>query len=144
MYSNIDDGKFVTFFYGLLDVEGRRFVYTNAGHNQPILVREDGRRERLETGGTVLGILEDGGYHQGEVTLYPNDRIVLFTDGVTEVRNEAGEEYGEERLMALLKSCRALDAVSINKRIMEEIIDFGQGEVQDDVTLLVLAVGGME
>ena len=79
-----------------------------------------------------------------EVTLYPNDRIVLFTVGVTEVRNGAGEEYGEERLMALLKSCRALDAVSINKRIMEEIIDFGQGEVQDDVTLLVLAEGGIE
>lgn len=98
----------------------------------------------LKPEGPCLGILEDGGYHQGEVTLYPNDRIVLFTDGVTEVRNEAGEEYGEERLMALLKSCRALDAVSINKRIMEEIIDFGQGEVQDDVTLLVLAVGGME
>jgi sigma-B regulation protein RsbU (phosphoserine phosphatase) len=53
MYSNFDDGKFVTFFYGLLDVEGRRFVYTNAGHNQPILVREDGCLERLETGGTV-------------------------------------------------------------------------------------------
>ena len=72
--------------------------------------------------------MEDGGYHQGEVTLYPNDLIVLFTVGVTEVRNEAGEEYGEERLMALLESCRALDAVSINKRIMDEIIDFARGK----------------
>ena len=54
MYSNIDDRKIVIFFYGLLDVEGRRFVYTNAGHNQPILVREEGRLERLKTGGTVL------------------------------------------------------------------------------------------
>lgn len=141
MCDNIDDGKFVTFFYGLLDVEGRKLVYTNAGHNQPILIRADGRLERLETGGTVLGIMEDGLYQQGEVLLYPNDRIVMYTDGVTEIRNEADEEYGEDRLMELLLAHRSLDAVSMNRKVLEEITDFGSGEVQDDVTLLVLAVG---
>jgi sigma-B regulation protein RsbU (phosphoserine phosphatase) len=137
---NIAANKFITFFYGLLDAGRKRLVYANAGHNPPVLVRHDGATERLATGGAVLGVFPDWGYEQGEVELRAGDRVLLFTDGVTEVRNAAGEEFGEERLVALLAAHRALDADELQRKIMGAVTEFSGGDFQDDATLIVMAV----
>ena len=137
--ANVGSGKFITFFYGVLD-SARRFSYTNAGHCEPILVRRSGECERPDHGGVVLGVFPDWEYREEHVQLEPGDRLVLFTDGITEIANAAGEEFGEERLMELLRANRALDAEAMQKRVMAAIAEFSGGNFQDDATLIVTAV----
>jgi sigma-B regulation protein RsbU (phosphoserine phosphatase) len=137
--ANVGSGKFITFFYGVLD-SARRFSYTNAGHCEPILVRQNGECVRMNHGGVVLGVLPDWEYREEHVDLEPGDRLVLFTDGITEIANATGEEFGEERLMELLRANRALDAEAIEKRVMAAIAEFSGGNFQDDATLIVTAV----
>jgi sigma-B regulation protein RsbU (phosphoserine phosphatase) len=137
--ANVGSGKFITFFYGVLD-SARRFSYTNAGHCEPILVRQNGECVRMNHGGVVLGVFPDWEYREEHVDLEPGDRLVLFTDGITEIANATGEEFGEERLMELLRANRALDAEAIEKRVMAAIAEFSGGNFQDDATLIVTAV----
>lgn len=137
--ANVGSGKFITFFYGVLD-GARRFSYTNAGHCEPILVRQNGECLRLNHGGVVLGVFPDWEYREEHVQLEPGDRLVLFTDGITEIANATGEEFGEERLMDLLRANRALGAEAMQKRVMAAIADFSGGNFQDDATLIVTAV----
>jgi len=118
----------------------RRFSYTNAGHCEPILVRPNGECVRLDHGGVVLGVFPDWEYREEHVDLEPGDRLVLFTDGITEIANAEGEEFGEERLMELLRANRALDAEAMQKRVMAAIAEFSGGNFQDDATLIVTAV----
>lgn len=133
-------GKFITFFYGLLDGPGRRLTYTDAGHNPPILMRADGSHLRLEPGGAALGLFESWNFEQGQVDLKGGDRLVLFTDGVTEALNSDGEEYGETRLLALMRENRALGALDLQARILQAVNQFSGGALQDDATLIVVAV----
>ena len=137
--ANVGNGKFITFFYGVLD-SARRFSYTNAGHCEPILVRQNGECLRLNHGGVVLGVFPDWEYREEHVQLEPGDRLVLFTDGITEIADATGEEFGEERLMDLLRANRALGAEAMQKRVMAAIADFSGGNFQDDATLIVTAV----
>jgi len=137
---NIAASKFITFFYGLLDASRKRLRYANAGHNAPILVRRDGTSTRLAEGGAVLGVFPDWSYEQGEVGLETGDRVLLFTDGVTEVRNAAGEEFGEERLIGVLTQHRRLGAAQLRQQVMGAVTEFSSGNFQDDVTLIVMAV----
>src|SRR5208282_123865 len=111
-------GKFITFFYGVLDSARRRFSYTNAGHCQPILVRPNGECLRVNHGGVVLGVFPDWEYREEFIDLQPGDRLAIFTDGITEISNAADEEFGEQRLMELLRTHRALDAEAMQKRVM--------------------------
>jgi len=137
--ANVGSGKFITFFYGVLD-GARRFSYTNAGHCEPILVRQNGECLRLNHGGVVLGVFPDWEYREEHVQLEPGDRLVLFTDGITEIADATGEEFSEERLMDLLRANRALGAEAMQKRVMAAIADFSGGNFQDDATLIVTAV----
>jgi phosphoserine phosphatase RsbU/P len=137
--ANVGSGKFITFFYGVLD-GARRFSYTNAGHCEPILVRQNGDCVRVNHGGVVLGVFPDWEYREEHVDLEPGDRLVLFTDGITEIANADGDEFGEERLMELLRAHRALDAEAMQKRVMGAIAEFSGGNFQDDATLIVAAV----
>ena len=137
--SNIAANKFITFFYCLYDAEKRQLIYANAGHNAPILIRRDGSHTRLSVGGAVLGVFPDWTYDQGEVEFGPGDRIVLFTDGVTEALNAGGEEFGEKRLLDLTMICRHLRARELQKRIMDSLIDYCGGAFQDDATLIILS-----
>jgi len=137
--ANVGSGKFITFFYGVLD-SARRFSYTNAGHCEPILVRQNGECVRVNHGGVVLGVFPDWEYREEHVQLEPGDRLVLFTDGITEIADATGEEFGEERLMDLLRANRALGAEAMQKRVMAAIADFSGGNFQDDATLIVTAV----
>ncbi len=138
--SNIAPNKFITFFFCIYDAERRRLVYSNAGHNAPILVRKDGGCIRLYEGGAVLGVFHDWNYEQNEVEFVSGDRCVLFTDGVTEVRNSEGEEFGEARLIDLLKRKRSLGAEMLQREVMHTVAEFSGGEFQDDATLIAISV----
>ena len=136
---NLTGGKFVTFFYGRL--EGRRLVYTNAGHNPPILARRDGSVRRLEAGGSVMARFFAGSaFEEEEILLLPGDRLVLFTDGVSEARDAAGEELGEDRLVELVREVVSEGAAAIEERIATAARELAGGELHDDLTLLVVAV----
>lgn len=137
--SNIATGKFITFFYCVLDAAQRRLTYCNAGHNPPILMRA-GQLARLEHGGALLGVFSDWKYEQRSVDLVAGDRILLFTDGITEAENLQGEEFGEERLIAILGELSALPADDIQARVLEAVSAYCGGNFRDDATLLVIAV----
>jgi sigma-B regulation protein RsbU (phosphoserine phosphatase) len=138
---NTGGERFITFFYARLDGPGRRLTYTNAGHNAPVLLHRDGSYERLEAGGGVLGVLRDQKYAVGAARLAPGDRVVFFTDGVTESCDAAGKEFGETRLLQLLQEQSTASASRLQEHILASVNKFTRGHWQDDATLLVLAVG---
>ena len=137
--ANTNSDRFISFFYGVLDASAGRFTYANAGHNAPILVRADGRIARLEHGGSVLGPLAGAHYEQGETSIDREDRVVMFTDGVTEAHSDSGEEFGEERLIELVVRSRELDAARLKERVFEALVEFTSGKFDDDVTLVALS-----
>jgi sigma-B regulation protein RsbU (phosphoserine phosphatase) len=139
MCSNVASGKFITMFYCLLDGAKRRLTYCNAGHNPPILLHGD-CVSHLEEGGALLGVFRDWHYKQRSVDLQAGDRILMFTDGVTEAENTAGVQFGEQRLVETFLRLRALPAEEIQTRILDAVRDFCAGNFRDDVTLLVIAV----
>ena len=141
VYRNTESDRFITFFYAQLDGPARRLAYVNAGHNAPFVLRADGSHDRLRDGGAVLGVFASPDYELGSAQLSPGDRVVLFTDGVTEASNLAGEEFGEARLLRLLEDHRALSADKLQAKILAAAGEFSGGRWQDDATLLVLAVG---
>ncbi len=136
---NIASEKFVTFFYGVLDADKRTLQYCNAGHPSPILVSTDSTRQ-LPAGDAVLGVFPTWKYQNSIITLSPGDRLLLFTDGITEASGPDGLEFGEDNLAALAKANRASSAFELNSRVLAQVTGFCQGEFQDDATLLVVAV----
>jgi FixJ family two-component response regulator len=137
--SNIAANKFITFFYCLHNAAKGKLTYANAGHDAPILIHKDGTIMRLREGGAVLGVFNDWNYEQNEIDFQSGDRVLLFTDGVTEVRNSEGEEYGEHRLIELLKKIRHLGAQQLQARVMRTVVEFSGGEFQDDATLIAMS-----
>ena len=137
---NIPINKFISCFYGLLDTRRRVLRFTNAGHNPPLLVRSNGDVARLEAGGRVLGVLTDSIYEQQQIQLSSGDRLSLFTDGVTEVRNASGEEFGEERLRELLAQERRRSAAELQSTIMNKVSEFCGDQFDDDAALMIVEV----
>ena len=133
-------GKFISFFYCVVDLEQRRISYTNAGHNWPILARSDGTCQRLATEDVVLGTLRQWNYHQQEEELRSGDRLVLFTDGITECANAQGLEFGEEQLLSLISQNIQLSAEGLKDLILESASSHSDGLLTDDATLIVAAV----
>jgi sigma-B regulation protein RsbU (phosphoserine phosphatase) len=137
---NMASGRFVTFCYARLDVPSGRLAFANAGHNPPLLVHADGRIDMLEPGGTVLGVFADSTYEQGEFRIARGDRLVLYTDGMTEARNAAGDEFGEDRLTASAVAHRALPADAMLAALLADVEAFHAGAYEDDATLIVAAL----
>jgi sigma-B regulation protein RsbU (phosphoserine phosphatase) len=137
--ANTSQDKFITLFYGLLDHESRKLSYTSAGHNTGLVVRCDGTVARLDRGGLVLGPFPECEFEEGETELQPGDKVVLFTDGVTEARSIEGEEFGEHRLISLIIENRRLDAAHLQETILQAVTEFCAGEFHDDATLIVLS-----
>ena len=103
--SNCPDNRFITFFMTVVDASTGELVYTNAGHNPPVLVRAAGGFDTLKGGGVILGILPSATYKETLAQMNPGDVLVLFSDGVTEAANPADEDFGEERLGSWWSPC---------------------------------------
>jgi phosphoserine phosphatase RsbU/P len=140
LYANIPVHKFVTAFYGVVNIPERTLTFTNAGHNPPLLVRRDGNVVRLEAGGTVLGAFPNALYAQDEIELRHDDRLVLFTDGLTEAVDATGEQFGEERLMQLLRDYRDRSAEELKDILFNAVGEFCGNTFRDDAALMVVAI----
>ena len=136
---HIAEGRFISFFYCIVDHDESTLTFANAGHYPPILIRADGTIERLDTGGAVLGVFPEGGYEQGQVSLRGGDRIILYTDGITDVCNASDEEFGDARLVDLAVANRGCSAPALQARLANAVDAFSDGRFQDDATLIVLA-----
>lgn len=136
------EGKFATCFLARLDIDTLRLSYSNAGHNPPCLVGADGRVRWLKEGGFLLGVFEDPGAVEASVHLEPGDRLVLYTDGITEAANGLGEFFGEEGLLSTLTSLpEDLDAEQVVRAVMGSVRSFCDGiEPEDDMTVVALRV----
>ena len=134
--------QFATFFLARVSGDGRRMTFANAGHNWPALLRRDGSREWLQTGGTILGIMEDVAMEEATFDLTPGDLLVFYTDGISEATNEDGELFSEERLVEFVQGLPpSLNPESIAVSILREVErHLGPLEAQDDRTLVVLRV----
>ncbi len=130
--------RFVTSFFGMLDEDGN-CTYVNAGHNPPFLVHRDGTIQELTEGGMVLGLFAGVQYQSETVRLRPDDHLVLFTDGVLEALSTGGEEFGEQRVRALLKENAHMTAPDLLARLREAVLSFSANAPQhDDITIMIL------
>jgi sigma-B regulation protein RsbU (phosphoserine phosphatase) len=137
--ANVASGKFVTFFYAVLDADSRTLTYENAGHSPSHLLRSDGTTETLRGGGAVLGALPDWTYQSYTAQLQPGDMLLLSTDGITEAENAQVEEFGDERLLQAARA-HVGSALEIQRTIMQQVTTFCGGNFRDDATLLVLRI----
>ncbi|MFC1851501.1 SpoIIE family protein phosphatase, partial [candidate division CSSED10-310 bacterium] len=141
IFRNSTANKYATLFYGCLDRKESSFFYTNAGHNPPLLRRNEGHWEELTTGGMVVGLFDKQEYEQARVELQAGDIIILFTDGVTEAMNALDEEYEVPRLKQAIENYKDKSAHDICALIHEEIKRFEAGtDRHDDLTLMVIKV----
>ena len=139
LYQSTSSEKFVTLFYSILDPASHFLSFSNAGHDAPMLLHGGGELERLQTGGIVLSILEDFPYEEGRITLTPGDLLVIYTDGITEAVNQHQELFGEERLVATIRSCRDKSAREIIDHIIAAAKSHAGSVPQaDDMTLIAI------
>ena len=145
LHRSTGSNSYATFFYAQLDERSRQLRYVNAGHNPPFLVRgagataADAEIVELKIGGTVIGLFPQMSYQEGSVDLHSGDVLVAFTDGVTEALNMADEEFGEERLKALLRGIVHLPAAEISAAIATALRAWIKDTAQyDDLTFVVM------
>jgi len=140
-HQNTTPDKFITFFYGVLDIDEHTFTFCNAGHNPPYLYKNFQAFQLLDEGGLLLGMLPNCSYRTGMVTLARNDWVVLYTDGVNEAINQAGEEFDTWRIEAVIEKNKAASAESMLAALLAAIKDFVQDMPQsDDITIVVIKV----
>src|SRR6188474_244761 len=121
LWESIERNQFVTAFYGILDVTNKTLTYTNAGHNPPILLKQNGDFTFIDRGSIPLGMFRDTRYHEYYLTTEPGDLIMLYTDGVTEANDPHGEEFGRERLAQAVKANRKLGARDLIAAVHNEV-----------------------
>lgn len=135
--------RFATLVFAEFNPERCALTYCNAGHNYPIVMRQDGRHELLTTGGLLLGVARSAEYQVGEVNLQGGDLILFYTDGVSEIQSPDGEEFGEDRLIEFLCDHRHLSPDDIKNRLVREVTQFSLGAIGfDDMTMVILKIGG--
>lgn len=136
---NNESGMFVTAWMGILDLTTGNLQFANAGHNPPVLKRRDGSFEYLKTrAGFVLAGMEGVRYRVGELTLYPGDRLFLYTDGVPEATNADNKLYGEDRLLSFMNQNATIEATAFLPALKANIDEFvGEAPQFDDITMLM-------
>ena len=137
--SSIGTGKFVTFFYGVLDATEKTLRYTNAGHLPPILIRARGEVQELDSGGAVLGVFPAWQYEDCCAHLESGDRLLLFTDGITEAGLPSGEEFGEQRIVECARRYAAASSSELKSQLLKDVKRFCNSQLQDDATLIVIS-----
>jgi sigma-B regulation protein RsbU (phosphoserine phosphatase) len=137
---NIATGKFVTFFYGILDGEARTFQYCNAGHPYPLLVSH-GKSQILDAGGAVLGVFPAWEYEDSVIPLEPQDCLLLFTDGITEAEGANAQEFGVESVASYAESNNRKSAQDLSNGLLAQVSVFCEGRFQDDATVVVVSAG---
>jgi serine phosphatase RsbU (regulator of sigma subunit) len=136
------EARFATMFYGAITPDGK-LSYSNAGQEPPLVVRTDGRMDWLEEGGPVLGLLSIATYNYATVPLAKGDLVVVCSDGVTEARNLAGDEFGRDRLVEALRGRHGAKPEAALEQVLGAVKHFSQGAAQaDDITLMVLRYKG--
>jgi phosphoserine phosphatase RsbU/P len=137
LFESTPAAKYATLFLGIYDGTTRRLTYANGGHLQPILISDDGTSQLLTCGGTVVGLFDNLSFPEATVQLRPGDMLVAYTDGVTEPENDYGE-FGEERLIQLVRANRHLPLERITEIVATAVADWiGENEQPDDVTLVL-------
>ncbi len=137
LYENIPENRLVTLFYGELDTATGELRYVNAGHNAPVLLRSNSMLERLPATSLVMGIDRNAPFEAKSEMIRMEDRLLLFTDGVTEAFNIKDEEYGETRLTAFLQRNAGLKSDELIKALVSDVLTFcGPARISDDMTLL--------
>src|SRR5450755_3523228 len=135
---NIATGKFVTFFYAVLDAGTEELQYCNAGHPPPLLVSGNSFQP-LRADGAVLGVFPAWKYIDATIGLHRGDKLILYTDGIIEAETADEQEFGEERLAAAATASGASSASDLNSEILERVSKFCGDQFADDVTLMVIA-----
>lgn len=141
MSERMPEDKFITFFYGVLNPADGEVSYCCAGHDPPMLLRSDGRTEPLACGGLVLGVLDSAPYATGTIRMAEGDRLVLYTDGITETMDRGGaeREFGVEGLERFLAEHSGSGSGELLDAIMTELGRYrGEAPPADDMTLLIL------
>jgi sigma-B regulation protein RsbU (phosphoserine phosphatase) len=132
-------GYFATFWFGIIEVESNYLTYCNAGHNAPILLRKNKEYEFLEKGGMLLGYLSYQEYVQDKIAFNSGDYLVLYTDGITEIKNRSEKEFGEKRLVSVLKKNYGKSPTEMKNEILKAVKEFsGKTEFDDDITLIII------
>lgn len=136
-YENTAENAYASLFFGAYDDELRLLRYANCGHLCALLLRRDGKLEKLDSTCTVVGLFKDWDCSMAECTLFPGDTFALYTDGITESFNDAGEEFGEHRLIDALRKNREASPQAALESIVAEVRRFSGREQHDDITLIV-------
>jgi serine phosphatase RsbU (regulator of sigma subunit)/catechol 2,3-dioxygenase-like lactoylglutathione lyase family enzyme len=136
-FENTVEGAYATLFFAEYDDQTQRLRYVNCGHLAALLLRTDNKIEKLGSTNTVLGLFSEWDCSTAEVRLFPGDIFVVYTDGITESFNAAGEDFGESRLIGALRRHRELPPEVLMTSIVEEVQKFSTREQHDDVTLIV-------
>jgi serine phosphatase RsbU (regulator of sigma subunit) len=131
-------GKFISFFYGVLDGVENRLTYCNAGHNPPLMIRADGASLELSAEGAVLGQFPEWQYRQSELQISGGDRMILYTDGLVEACGADEEAFGEENVIRVARENRQCSAHRLIEALMHAASEHCGGHFQDDASLIVL------
>jgi hypothetical protein len=135
---NVGPGKFVTFFYGILEGTSGKLIFSNAGHPPPLVFKGNGEMLKLDSGDPVLGQFKSAEYHQRELKLAAGDIVVLYTDGLLEMSNPRGDFFGEERLAAVVTANRRAEAQGLCDTILAAASGFANCFFRDDLTVVVI------
>jgi len=139
LFRSTDLQKFATLFYGILNSSEDIFHFSNAGHEPPFLINLEKNVARLTKGGTVLGFMEDYQFEEDSVKLKSGDTIIIYSDGAPDAQNEQDEEFGEERLLSILKDNISLKAEKIIEKVFDAVKVFVKNISQfDDITIVVI------
>jgi len=140
MCVNTPSNNFISFFYAVMDTRRKKLTYCNAGHNPPILLRSGGCIQRLDRGGGILGVFADWQYKECEIAFDSGDRLLMYTDGITEAQNSEGEEFGDRRLSDLMIGLQGASPGELTEIVVSTVSAFSNGNFKDDVTVLAVEV----